>query len=62
MLLSICMMVKNEERHLEECLQSLQPLVKELGAEIIVVDTGSTDSTVEIAKKYTDKLYFHEWN
>ncbi|HOG35581.1 MAG TPA: glycosyltransferase, partial [Petrotogaceae bacterium] len=43
-------------------MQSLQPLVKELGAEIIVVDTGSTDSTVEIAKKYTDKLYFHEWN
>ncbi|HQC41395.1 MAG TPA: glycosyltransferase, partial [Petrotogaceae bacterium] len=62
MLLSICMMVKNEERHLEECLQSLQPLVRELGSEIIVVDTGSTDSTVEIAKKYTDKLYFHEWN
>jgi len=56
------MMVKNEERHLEECLQSLQPLVRELGSEIIVVDTGSTDSTVEIAKKYTDKLYFHEWN
>lgn len=62
MLLSICMMVKNEERHLEECLQSLQPLVRELGSEIIVVDTGSTDSTVEIAKRYTDKLYFHEWN
>lgn len=54
---SICMIVKNEEKHIENC---LRPLSK-LGYEIIVVDTGSTDKTVELSKKYTDKVYFFEW-
>lgn len=62
MLLSIGMMVKNEEKHLEDCLQSLEPIREELNTELIIVDTGSEDSTVEIAKKFTDKVYFHEWN
>lgn len=62
MLLSIGMMVKNEEKHLDECLSSLQPVLKNLNSELIIVDTGSTDRTIEIAKKYTKKLYFHEWN
>ena len=62
MLLSIGMMVKNEEKNLDKCLSSVMPLVDNLGAELIIVDTGSEDKTVEIAKKYTDKLYFHKWN
>ncbi len=61
MKLSICMMVKNEEKYLKECLESQQPLIDKLGAELIIVDTGSTDKTVEIARAYTKKLYFHEW-
>lgn len=62
MKLSICMMVKNEEKYLDKCLSSLRVLMEGLTSELIIVDTGSTDNTVEIAKRYTDKIYFHEWN
>lgn len=61
-LLSICMMVKNEEKNLDRCLSSLENLRKNVNCELIIVDTGSDDKTVEIAKKYTNKIYFHEWN
>jgi glycosyltransferase involved in cell wall biosynthesis len=57
MKLSIALIVKNEAYILEKCLSS----VKEAD-EIIVVDTGSTDNTVEIAKKFTDKIYHFEWS
>ncbi len=60
--LSICMMVKNEESNLVRCLDSLEILKAELQSELIIIDTGSTDSTVNIAQKYTDKIYHHEWN
>lgn len=62
MKLSICMMVKDEEKNLERCLKSLQPIIKMVESELIIVDTGSKDSSIEIAKKYTDKVYFHKWN
>ncbi|GEP64579.1 glycosyl transferase [Clostridium beijerinckii] len=62
MKLSICMMVKDEETNLERCLTSLNNIVNSIDSEIIIVDTGSKDNTVEIAKKYTDKIYFHLWN
>lgn len=55
--ISLCMIVKNEEETLERCLTS----VKDLVDEIVIVDTGSTDKTKEIAKKYTDKIYDFEW-
>jgi len=55
--ISCCMIVKNEEQSLEKCLLSVRDHVDE----IIIVDTGSTDNTVEIAKRYTEKVYFHEW-
>ena len=59
--LSIGMIVKNEEKVLERCLKSLQPLMKAIPSELIIADTGSTDSTVEIAKKYTDNVFRFEW-
>lgn len=62
MKLSICMMIKNESRWLEQCLKSLQPLRDAVESELIIVDTGSTDGSIEIAEKFTEKLYFHEWN
>ena len=62
MKLSICMMIKNEAKHLEECLKSLQPIRDAVGSELIIVDTGSEDNSVEIARRFTDKVYFHEWN
>jgi glycosyltransferase involved in cell wall biosynthesis/Tfp pilus assembly protein PilF len=55
--ISCCMIVKNEEAFLEQCLKS----VKDYVDEIVIVDTGSTDQTVDIARKYTDKVYFHPW-
>ena len=57
MTLSACMIVKNEEKDLERCLKSVRPHVDEL----VIVDTGSTDRTVEIAEYYADKLRFFEW-
>ncbi len=61
MLLTIGMIVKNEEKLLGKCLEALQPILKSISSELIIVDTGSTDRTVEIAKKYTDKVLFFEW-
>ena len=55
--LSLCMIVKNEESVLARCLDS----VKDAVDEIIIVDTGSTDKTKEIAEKYTDKVYNFKW-
>ncbi len=55
--ISVCLIVKNEEKYLDNCLSS----VKHIADELIIVDTGSTDRTVEIAQKYTDKVYLHPW-
>ncbi len=55
--ISLCMIVKNEENVLARCLDSIADLMDE----IIIVDTGSTDRTKEIAKKYTDKIYDFTW-
>lgn len=59
--LSICMMVKNEELHLERCLNSIKSIVARDDVELIIVDTGSKDRTVDIAKGYTDRVYYKEW-
>ncbi|MGF9915647.1 glycosyltransferase [Paenibacillus ehimensis] len=56
-LLSLCMIVKDEEKTLRRCLDSVKGLVDE----IIVVDTGSTDKTVEIASEFTDHVYLFQW-
>ncbi|PIE95996.1 glycosyl transferase [Bacillus fungorum] len=55
--LSACLIVKNEEDMLRRCLESLKGGVDE----IVIVDTGSTDKTKEIAKEFTDKVYDFEW-
>ncbi|WP_139998849.1 glycosyltransferase family 2 protein [Paenibacillus paridis] len=56
--ISLCMIVKDEEQVLKRCLDS----VKELVDEIVIVDTGSTDATKDIAARYTDRLFHFEWN
>lgn len=56
MSLSVCIICLNEEHSIEGCLRSVSWC-----EEIIVVDSGSTDRTVELARKYTDKVMFHEW-
>ncbi len=55
--LSLCMIVKDEEKFLPGCLESVKNIVDE----IIIVDTGSTDRTVEIACSYGAKIFFFEW-
>nr|WP_243425645.1 TPR domain-containing glycosyltransferase [Clostridium paridis] len=52
------MIVKDEEEYLATCLESVNNIVDE----IIVVDTGSSDNTVSIAKSYNAKVYHHKWN
>lgn len=60
MKLSICMMVKNEENNLRRCLESLKHLRESFESELIIVDTGSTDDTVKIAREYTKQIYYKE--
>ncbi len=55
--ISLCMIVKNEEEVLGDCLSS----VINICDEIIIVDTGSTDQTKEIAEKFTNKIYDFKW-
>ena len=55
---SACMIVKNEEEFLPNCLNSIKGVVDE----IIIVDTGSTDDTMTIAKNFGAKVYHHPWN
>lgn len=56
--ISLSMIVRNEEQYLEKCLESVDGLVDE----IVIVDTGSTDKTKEIASMYTGKIYDYKWN
>ena len=60
-LLSIGMIVKNEERCLEKCLKALKPLRDAIPCELVIADTGSTDKTREIAEKYADVVFDFEW-
>lgn len=55
--ISLCMIVKNEERVLARCLGSLASIMDEM----IIVDTGSTDATKEIASRYTSQVYDFAW-
>lgn len=55
--ISVCIIAKNEEKHIEECCSRLKPY----GFEIVLVDTGSTDRTIELAKQYTDCIYHFDW-
>ena len=55
--ISVCLIGKNEEKHVEACLKPWH----DLGFEIIVADTGSTDRTMELSRKYTNNVFYHPW-
>ncbi|SHH27346.1 Glycosyltransferase involved in cell wall bisynthesis [Thermosyntropha lipolytica DSM 11003] len=57
MKISACIIAKNEEKNIGRCIKSYREVVDE----IILVDTGSTDMTVEIAKELGAKVYYFEW-
>jgi glycosyltransferase involved in cell wall biosynthesis len=54
--LSVTIIVKNEAQHVQRCLESVT-----WADEIIILDSGSTDNTVEICKQYTDKVFETDW-
>ena len=56
MKISATVITLNEERHLAEALESLS-----WADEVVVLDSGSTDATVEIARRYTDRVLVTEW-
>ena len=55
--ISLCMIVKDEEKTLARCLSSVKDIVDEM----IIVDTGSTDKTVDIAKSFNSQIYSFKW-
>lgn len=55
--LSVCLITKNEADRVRLCLES----VKHLANEIVVLDSGSTDGTVDILREYTDKVWLTDW-
>jgi glycosyltransferase involved in cell wall biosynthesis len=59
--LSVVIITHNEEANLVRTLESVQPLVSDGKGEIIVVDSGSTDRTVEIAKSFDAKVFVEQW-
>lgn len=61
-ILSISMLVSNNRRDtIEKCMESLMPLREAISSELVVVDTGCTDGSVEIAGKYADKVISFSW-
>ncbi|MGG2467160.1 glycosyltransferase [Paraclostridium bifermentans] len=56
--LSVCMIVKNEEKNIKRCLDSIESIADE----IIIVDTGSNDETLNICSNYNAKVINHKWN
>lgn len=54
--ISVTVITFNEEANLPACLDSVRWV-----DEIVIVDSGSSDGTIEIAKKYTDKVLYHDW-
>lgn len=55
--LTLSMIVKNEEKYLRDCLESVKNVVDE----IVLVDTGSTDNTIAIAREYGAKIFHFKW-
>jgi len=55
--IALCMIVRDEEEHIAQCIESVRDVV----AELVVVDTGSRDRTVEIARSYGARVVYHTW-
>lgn len=62
MILSIVMIVKDEEKNIRRTLSSLKSINNFISTELIILDTGSKDNTVKIARDFTEHVYFSKWN
>jgi glycosyltransferase involved in cell wall biosynthesis len=60
-ILSVVIITHNEEANIARTLESVMPLVNDGKGEIIIVDSGSTDQTVDIAKSFGAKVFIEEW-
>ena len=58
MSLSVCIITRDNEKTIERCLKSVAPVADQ----IVVVDTGSFDGTIDIARRYTNCVHTHPWN
>jgi len=56
--ISVCLIIKNEEKHLDKCLSSIYKKFYE----ILILDTWSTDNSISIIKKYTNNIFYREWD
>ena len=61
MTLSVVIITHNEEANLARTLESVKPLVSDGKGEVVIVDSGSTDRTIEIAKSFGTKVFIEEW-
>ncbi|MFH1228571.1 MAG: glycosyltransferase family 2 protein [Planctomycetota bacterium] len=59
--ISVCIICFNEEANIRCCLDSIK-WIKDAGGEIVVIDSLSTDKTVEICREYTDRVYQNKWS
>lgn len=59
--ISICVIMKNEEKNMKNFLSSIKKHFEGYPYELVLVDTGSTDATLSIAEKYTDKIFHFKW-
>ena len=59
--ISICVIMKNEEKNIAGFLTAIQKAFGKYPHEIVLVDTGSTDNTVSIAQTYTNKVFHFQW-
>ena len=59
--ISVCIITKNESDKLSHCIEALKDKLSSMDYEIIVTDTGSTDNSVDVARKAGAKVEFFEW-
>lgn len=62
LLLTIGVPVSNQIETIDRCLSHVKPLLGKLDAELVVIDTGSTDGTVEVCRSYGARVYSHPWH